>query len=53
MDIDYTNKLYLLEYIVEAGNGLEEDIKATIGFSFNEVINNFDEEKRHLKRVIE
>jgi len=49
LDIDYTNKLYLLEYIVEAGDGLEEDVKATIGFSFDEVINNFDEEKKHIR----
>ena len=45
IDIDYQNKMYLLEYIVKAGSGFEDDEKRTIGFSFDEVRNNFDEEK--------
>ena len=45
IDIDYQNKMYLLEYIVKAGDGFEEDEKRTIGFGFDEVRNNFDEEK--------
>ena len=45
VDIDYKNRLYTLEYITKAGNGFEEDEKATIGFGFDEVRSNFDEEK--------
>ena len=47
IDIDYKNRIYVLEYMVEAGTGLEEDEKRTIAFDFNELKNNFDEEERH------
>lgn len=43
--INYKDRIYTLEYLIKAGNGFEEDEKATIGFDFDEVRNNFDEEK--------
>jgi len=45
VDIDYKQNIYTLEYLIKAGDGFEEDEKATIGFGFDEVRNNFDEEK--------
>ncbi|TET08490.1 MAG: hypothetical protein E3J83_03325 [Candidatus Atribacteria bacterium] len=50
VDIDHENKIYTLEYIVKVGFGLEEDEKATMGFSFDEVKDNFDEEASHYNK---
>ena len=47
IDIDYKNKIYILEYMIKAGDGLEEDEKGIIAFDFEEVKNNFDEEAYH------
>jgi len=45
--IDYKNRMYILEYLIEAGNGLEEDTKDIVAFDFDEVRANFDEESKH------
>ena len=47
IDIDYKNRIYVLEYMIKAGNGLEEDEKNTIAFDFDELKDNFDEEEYH------
>jgi len=47
VEIDYKNKIYVLEYLLKAGNGFEEDNRRTVAFDFNEVRTNFDEEKKH------
>ena len=46
IDIDYENKIYVLEYIVKAGKGNEPDKKEAIAFDFDEVAENFEEEER-------
>lgn len=47
VDVDYKNKIYILEYMIKAGDGLEEDEKAIVGFDFEELKSNFDEETNH------
>ena len=47
IDIDYKNRIYVLEYMIKAGKGFEEDEKRTVAFDFDELKGNFDEEKNH------
>lgn len=47
IDIDYKNRIYILEYMIKAGDGFEEDEKRTIAFDFDELRSNFDEEVKH------
>ena len=43
-DIDYKNRIYVLEHVIKMGNGLEDDEKEIVGFDFDEVAENFEEE---------
>ena len=47
VDIDYKNRIYVLEYMIKAGEGFEEDEKKTVAFDFDELGSNFDEEENH------